>query len=365
MPSTPDDAIDYPICTTPDPGGWQEVAPGVLWIRLSLPFQLDHINTWALDGGEAGWTLIDCGLGDKRTLTLWEGMLRDALGGRPVERVVATHFHPDHIGAANWLVERTGAAFATSLTEWLFARMLSAGNDAATDAAVERFYRRCGLAPETLDAVLARTGAYSRGVPGVPATLTRLRAGDRLPVGDRLWTVIGGSGHTAEPVSLYRPADGDDNGLALVISGDQILPRISPNISVWPTEPDADPLTDYLASLKDWAALPADTLVLPSHGRPFRGLHRRADDLALHHAERLAEIESLCASPRTAAEVTQALFPRPLDPHQTVFAVGEAVAHLNHLIRKGRLERVSGGGKGGPDIDLYRRRMLVGHAATR
>ncbi|ALG75103.1 metallo-beta-lactamase [Azospirillum thiophilum] len=349
MPSTPDDETDYLPCATPDPGRWQEVAPGVLWIRLSLPFQLDHINVWALDGGAAGWTLVDCGLGDPRTRAAWELLLRDALGGRPVERVVVTHFHPDHIGAAGWLVERTGASFAASLTEWLFARTLSAGSDAATDAAVERFYRRSGLEPEALAAVLGRKGAYGRGVPSVPATLTRLRVGDRLPVGDRLWTVIGGSGHTAEPVSLHRQADAAGPGL--LISGDQILPRISPNISAWPTEPEADPLADYLASLAGWSALPAETLVLPSHGRPFRGLHARAGELARHHAERLAEIEALCATPQTAAAVTRALFPRPLDTHQTVFALGEAVAHLNHLIAKGRLERRAAG----PGVDLYRR----------
>ncbi|SMF87539.1 Glyoxylase, beta-lactamase superfamily II [Azospirillum oryzae] len=360
MASTPDGSVDYPLCTTPDPGGWQEVVPGVLWIRLSLPFQLDHINVWALDGGMAGWTLVDCGLGDPRSRAVWEGLLHEALGGRPVERVVVTHFHPDHIGAASWLVERTGADFAASLTEWLFARTLSAGNDAAADAVVERFYRRCGLDEEALQSLLARKGAYSRGVPAVPATLTRLRAGDRLRVGDRDWTVIGGSGHTAEPVSLHRPADAA--GPDLLISGDQILPRISPNISVWPSEPDADPLADYLDSLEGWNALPADTLVLPSHGRPFHGLHRRAGELARHHAERLAEIELLCAEPQTAAAVTRALFPRPLDPQQMLFAVGEAVAHLNHLIGKGRLERLAGRHDGMPAADLYRRPDITGPA---
>ncbi|WP_434624833.1 MBL fold metallo-hydrolase [Azospirillum sp. B2RO_4] len=360
MASTPDGSVDYPLCTTPDPGGWQEVVPGVLWIRLSLPFQLDHINVWALDGGSAGWTLVDCGLGDPRSRTVWEDLLREALGGRPVERVVVTHFHPDHIGAASWLVERTGADFAASLTEWLFARTLSAGNDAAADAVVERFYRRCGLDEEALQSLLARKGAYSRGVPAVPATLTRLRAGDRLRVGDRDWTVIGGSGHTAEPVSLYRPADAA--GPDLLISGDQILPRISPNISVWPSEPDADPLADYLDSLEGWNALPMDTLVLPSHGRPFHGLHRRAGELARHHAERLAEIELLCAEPQTAAAVTRALFPRPLDPQQMLFAVGEAVAHLNHLIGKGRLERLAARHDGMAAADLYRRPDVTGPA---
>ncbi|MBP2301408.1 MBL fold metallo-hydrolase [Azospirillum picis] len=361
MLSTTNGAPDYPFCSTPEAGGWLEVAPGVLWIRLALPFQLDHVNVWALDGGDSGWTLVDCGLGDPRSLSVWEGLLRDALARRSVQRVVVTHFHPDHIGAAGWLVERTGAVFAASLTEWLLARALSAGSDAAADAAAERFYRRSGMAEEAIASMLGRKGAYNRGVPSVPPTLTRLRAGDRLTVGRHEWIVIGGSGHTAEPVSLYRPADGNGE-TGLLISGDQILPRISPNISVWPAEPDADPLADYLASLDGWSALPADTLVLPSHGRPFRGLHERARALADHHAERLEEIETLCATPRTAAAVTRALFPRPLDAQQTLFALGEAIAHLNHLIHRGRMLRmVADEGAGRSGADLY---GLAGTAGT-
>jgi len=344
MTNSPNGLVAYPFCAAPEPGGSLVVAPGVLWIRLALPFQLDHINVWALDGGEAGWTLVDTGLGDRRTCEVWETLLTTTLAGKPVERVVATHFHPDHIGAANWLVERTGADFAASLTEWLFARVLSSGGNPATDVAVERFYRRSGLDAEPLLAVLSRKNAYARGVPGVPATLTRLRAGDALMVGATRWRVIGGGGHTAEPVSLHDEAAG------ILISGDQILPRISPNVSVWPTEPDADPLADYLASLSAWSDLPPDTLVLPSHGAPFRGLHERAAELADHHAMRLDEIVEFCGEPRNAAAVTRRLFDRPLDPHQMVFAMGEAIAHLNHLIRRGALARETAS----DGIGLYR-----------
>nr|WP_274390052.1 MBL fold metallo-hydrolase [Azospirillum doebereinerae] len=355
MAPTPNGSVDYPFCAAPDDGGALAVAPGVLWIRLTLPFQLDHINVWALDGGDSGWTLVDTGLGDRRTREVWDGLLATVLAGKPVERVVVTHFHPDHIGAADWLVERTGADFATSLTEWLVARMLCGGNTPAMEAAAERFYRRSGLDAETQAAVRDRAGSYARGVPGVPATLTRLRAGDLLNVGSTSWRVIGGAGHTAEPVSLYDAANG------VLIPGDQILPRISPNISVWPAEPDADPLADYLASLDAWSELPADTLVLPSHGLPFRGLHGRAADLTDHHAARLEEIVPFCAMPQTAAAVMRRLFDRPLDTHQTVFAMGEAIAHLNHLIRRGALLRNTG-----PDgIDLYRRGPGQGAVTTR
>ena len=359
-----DNALHYPFPTAPEPGGVLTVAPGVLWIRLALPYQLDHINVWALDGGhpgggpggghpgggrtdkDAGWTLVDTGLGDERTFAVWEGLLATRLAGRPVERVVVTHFHPDHIGAADWLVRRTGAGFAASLAEWLLARVLAGPGTPAAEAAVECFYRRGGLDGDTLAAVLARKGTYAYGVPGVPMTLTRLRAGNRLRVGATEWRVLGGSGHSVEPVSLHDPAAG------LLIAGDQILPRISPNVSVWPNEPDADPLTDYFASLDAWSALPADTLVLPSHGVPFHGLHARAAALRDHHTARLEDIVRHCAAPQTAIAVTRSLFHRPLDSHQMVFALGEAIAHLNHLIGRGLLERDDG-----PDgVDRYRRR---------
>ncbi|WP_246015951.1 MBL fold metallo-hydrolase [Azospirillum griseum] len=345
MPAIPSPPLDHPFDAPPSFASAKTVVPGVLWIRLALPFQLDHINVWALDGGANGWTLVDSGLGDSRTRDSWETLFAGALHGRPIARVIATHFHPDHIGAAGWLVERTGAEFATSLTEWLFACALSANTSAAMDQAVERFYRRSGLDDETLTAVLSRKNAYTRGVPSVPPTLSRLRAGDVLPIGETKWRVVGGGGHTVEPVSLY------DAERRVLIVGDQILPRISPNISVWPTEPDADPLTDYLGSLAAWSAFPPDTLVLPSHGLPFRGLHRRATELRDHHTDRLDEIIAQCATPQTAAMVTRTLFNRPLDPHQMVFAMGEAIAHLNHLLRRGILTR-----RPGPNaVDLYQR----------
>lgn len=339
-PSSHDDLsrpLDFPLETPPADGSSVAVEPGVLWMRLPLPFRLDHVNVWALEGRD-GWTIVDTGLDDTRTREAWRHLLGTALGGRPVTRIVATHFHPDHIGLASWLVERTGATFACGLTDWLFARALSAGNDPAHAAAAERFYRRTGLDETVLAAVVARGNAYKRAVPAVPPVLTRLRHGDSLAVGETPWRVVTGAGHTPEPVCLFRP----DGAGPLLIPGDQVLPRISPNISVWPSEPDADPLTDYLNSFESLLALPEDTLVLPSHGLPFRGLHRRLAVLRSHHEERLTEIADLCATPRTAAQIAAALFPADLDTHQTVFAVGEAVAHLNHLLRRGTLTRTPG-----------------------
>ncbi len=340
-----DDELSYPLDGQPDDGEFMAVEPGLLWIRLALPYRLNHVNVWAVEGS-TGWTIVDTGLDDQRTRTAWEHLLAGALGGRPVTRVIATHFHPDHIGLAGWLVERTGAGFACGLTDWLFARALKADNSAGQMAAMERFYRRAGLDSTALAAVLGRGNAYARAVHEVPSTLTRLRHGDSVEIGDAPWRVIVGGGHTPEPVCLFRPGD-----RPVLISGDQVLPRISPNISVWANEPDADPLTDFLASFEPLLKLPEDVLVLPSHGRPFHGLHRRLDALRRHHEERLDEIAALCATPRTAARIAEALFPPDLDAHQMVFAVGEAIAHLNHLVRRGALTRTPG-----PDgADLYAR----------
>lgn len=328
----------------PPPGEVQPVEDGVLWIRLSLPFRLNHVNVWAIDDGD-GWTVVDTGVADPRTRTAWETLLAGPLSGKPLHRVIATHFHPDHIGLAGWLVEKTGAIFAASLTEWLFARALSADDGAWQSAACDRFYRRAGLTGDRLREVLAHGGSYARAVPSVPATVHRLRCGDRIRLGGASWRVLGGGGHTPEPVALFREER------PVLIAGDQVLERISPNLSVWPTEPDADPLADFLNGFDAYEALPADTLVLSSHGRPFTGLHRRLAELRAHHEDRLVETLVLCAEPVTAAHVADAMFPGPLDTHQAVFALGEAVAHLNHLRHRGTLVRVTGG----DGVDRYRR----------
>jgi len=344
MVTSSDDGLDYPLTGQPEDGNSREIEPGLLWIRLPLPYRLNHVNVWAIDDGD-GWTVVDTGLADNLTRGIWESLLVGPLGGRAVKRVIATHFHPDHIGLAGWLTEHTGACFAGSLADWLFARALSTDSSPGLAASMERFYRRTGLDSDTLAAIVAHGNSYARSVDPIPPTFTRLRHGDSLAMGGQTWRVITGGGHTPESLCLYRP------GTPLLISGDQVLPRISPNISVWPNEPDADPLSDFLASFDALLALPDDVLVLPSHGRPFRGLHRRLADLRTHHEERLAEIETFCRTPRTAAQVADKLFGDGLDSHQAMFAVGEAVAHLNHLIRRGTLERRNGS----TVFDLYSR----------
>jgi len=316
----------------PETGTAVRVAPGILWVRMPLPFALDHINIWLLED-DAGWTIVDTGIGSNRTKEYWERIFASALGDKRVVRVIATHFHPDHVGLAGWLVDRWDAEFCSSLTEWLFGRALSQEDPASMVRTGLAFYRRAGLDEASLAVMAERGNAYAQGVTDLPPVLHRLREGDRLTIGGAEWEVIIGGGHTPEHVCLYSATSG------ILIAGDQVLPRISPNISVWPSEPDADPLQDFLATLDRLRAVPDDTLVLPSHDTPFLGLHGRLDGLAAHHRDRLEETLAACEIPRSVAEVTRIMFRRPLDPHQLVFAVGEALAHLNHLLYRGRLNR--------------------------
>jgi len=324
-------ALDHPFPMPPVEAAVTEVAPGVLWVRQPLPFALDHINLW-LVAGDHGWTLVDTGIGSARSRAMWDAIFADALNGAGLERVIVTHFHPDHMGLAAWMVERFGVELWMTQAEWLFARLLHQDRTAEFARTHADFYARCGLDDEGRAALAERGNAYPKGVPSVPARYRRIRHGDVIRIGTHDWRVIGGGGHSPEHASLYC----DD--LKVLISGDQVLPRISPNVSVWPAEPEADPLSDFLAALDRLRGLPPDTLVLPSHGLPFRGLEARLDDLAAHHADRLAETLAACRDrPRNAAEITRLLFPRRLDAHQLSFAVGEALAHINHLVRRGDL----------------------------
>lgn len=316
-----------------------QAAPGVWGVRLPLPFQLNHINVWLLadrmaDGRDA-WTLIDTGVASNLTRGLWEKVAAEFLGDAPVRRVIVTHFHPDHIGLADWLCRRFAAPLCMTRTEWLLARMLCLDSSDENAEAGRRFYGAMGLDAPVLAALTARGNAYARGVPVVPATFDRLSDGDRLRIGDRDWTILTSGGHSPEHACLYST-----DGEPVLIAGDMVLPRISPNVSVWPAEPFADPLAEFLGGLKRLRALPAEALVLPSHGPLFRDLRGRIDELLRHHEERLAEAERDCAQGgRTVAETTRTMFNRTLDTHQMSFAAGEALAHLNHLVSTGRLRR--------------------------
>lgn len=326
----------------PEPGAARDVAPGVRWIRMPLPFALDHINLWLLRDevdGRQGWTVVDCGISREEVRTLWEKIFTDALDGLPVLRVLVTHMHPDHVGLANWLCERWNAPLWMTMTDYAVACLWSRGgrgSGAGGEAAVAHFARH-GLAdPQAQAQIRERATYYSNLVPDVPARFTRIMHDDQVRIGGRDWRVIVGYGHAPEHASLYCAS------LNVLISGDMVLPRISTNISVFDHEPEADPLPLYLRSLDRYEDLPADTLILPSHGRPFTGLHERIAQQHQHHADRLAEVLEACAQPQSASDIVPVLFKRKLDLHQLTFALGEALAHLHALYFQGSLTRASG-----------------------
>lgn len=330
---TTTDEIDYPIDTLPAPGTATPVAPGIAWVRMPLPFALDHINLWLLDDGEA-LTAVDTGFGLDPIKAHWSQIL-DA-DPRPLSRLIVTHCHPDHLGLATWLCGRDGASLHMTQGEFLGGHALwhQQPGYSVTDM-IEQF-RRHGLDAARLDALADRGNGYRRGVPDMPKCYHRLFAGDRLTVGAHEWEVIVGYGHAPEHASLYCAA------LGILISGDMLLPRISTNISVFAATPDDDPLGWFLDSLHRINHLPRNTLVLPSHGKPFRGIQARVAQLTEHHRERCAALLAECATARSAGELLGTLFPRELDTHQVMFAMGEAIAHMNHLVKQGVLRRVEG-----------------------
>jgi glyoxylase-like metal-dependent hydrolase (beta-lactamase superfamily II) len=342
MANPNESALTYPFGDTlPEPGTTLAVAPGVKWLRMALPFVLDHINLWLLEDGD-GWTAVDCGIANDATRQSWETVFANELDGKPIRRVLATHMHPDHIGLAHWLTERWSTPerecrLWISATDWNAAR--TATLTSASGEAAARFFARHGLADEeVLTAVRGRRNYFKTLVPQVPPRFRRLMDGMTLTVGAHTWRCIVGYGHAPEHIALYCEA------LQVLISGDMVLPRISTNVSVFEAEPEADPLPLYLRSIDAMRALPAATLVLPSHGKPFTGLHERIGQLLRHHEDRFADVVQACAqAPQSAADLLGVLFRRKLDSHQTTFAMGESIAHLHALASAGKLREVERG----------------------
>lgn len=330
-----DGALLFPDPVPPRPGAMRPVAPGVHWVRMPLPFALDHINLWVLEDDD-GWTLIDTGIANDQTRDLWRVLMDGPLAGRPVRRLICTHFHPDHMGLSGWLTAWLDAPLWAPLGEWAFGRQLQALSDADFAALSADLYARAGCPADVLDLVRRRGNPYrARTVPHPPA-FRRMMDGQVIRIGAHDWRVVTGHGHSPEHAGLWCPA------LGVLISGDQVLPSISPNVSVWPSEPEEDPLALFLESLRRWRRVIDDSevLTLPSHGLPFRGLHNRLGVLLHHHDTRLEETRALCdPDPQSGHALLPRLFRRKLDDHQMFFALGETLAHLHYLERRGHLTR--------------------------
>ncbi len=336
----------FPFPDPPVRGDALEVAPGILWLRLPLPMALDHVNVYAMEDGEGdaegdaqgdaqGWMLVDTGMDTPPAREAWEVALSGPLAGRPITRILVTHYHPDHIGLAGWLAEKTGAPLVTTRTSFFAAKALQLDQWDEPPAEAVAFYRAAGYGEAEIEALRARAKfGFARVCSPLPVGFRRIAAGDTLRIGRRDWEILTGHGHAAEHAVLWCKADG------LVLAGDQVLPRITSNIGVYPTEPEGDPLGEFLhscATLRD--ALPDNVLALPGHNEPFTGLGIRCGQLIAHHAQSLDALQASLSKPRTALECFDVLFDREITDGLRGFAIVEAVAHLNHLRNSGRAKR--------------------------
>jgi glyoxylase-like metal-dependent hydrolase (beta-lactamase superfamily II) len=327
------DGLRYPIETPPKPDEAIELAPGLIWVRLTLPFRLNHVNVYLLADGD-GWTMVDTGIGNDATIAAWTTLFEGPLKGFKITRLIVTHAHPDHVGLAGWIVERFGCELHMSQVEYLQAAYHEHRGSRERKLAQRLFFRRHGMDEEITEALLGRGMDYLARVSTLPASFHRLSNGDDITIGSRRFKVITGGGHALDQVMLYCEADN------IFLSADQVLSKISPNVSVWAVEPDANSLGEYLTSLSELEQrLPDDVLVLPGHGVPFYGVKTRIRQLADHHEERCQLIADTCrTSPKTSAELVPVVFHKHvLDAHQTGFAAGELIAHVNHMLAHHRL----------------------------
>jgi glyoxylase-like metal-dependent hydrolase (beta-lactamase superfamily II) len=325
--------LDYPFETRPELGATIEIAPGIHWVRMRLPMQLNHINLWLLEDGD-GWTVVDTGIRDETTADAWKQLFAGPMGGRPINRVIVTHLHPDHVGLAGWLVRRFDVRLWMTRTDYLMCRNLCADTGQEAPEEGVRFYRAAGFPDEQLEQYKTRFGGFGKGVYRLPNGFHRMQEGDRIPIGNRTWEIVVGRGHAPEHACLWCREDG------IFISGDQILPRISSNVSLFPTEPDANPLQDWLDSCaKLKGLLPNDLLVLPSHNEPFRGAKLRLQELIDGHEAGMEKVGELCAEPKRAVDVFSALFRAKITSGNFGMATGESLAHLNCMIARGQIAK--------------------------
>ncbi len=329
----PGRTLDYPCDQRPEPGQTVELAPGIHWIRMRLPMQLNHINLWLLEEDD-GWTIVDTGLKDQPTKDAWEQLFQNVMRGKPVKRVIVTHLHPDHIGLAGWLVRLFDVDLWMTRTDYLLCRILVADTGQEAPAEGIKFYRAAGYPEEMIEAYKTRFGMFGHGVYRLPNAYRRIVDGEKITIGGRIWTVIVGTGHAPEHACLYCES------LNIFISGDQLLPRISSNVSVHPTQPEANPLQDWLDSChKLKTHLAEDCLVLPSHNEPFRGAHKRLDELIQEHESSMAKLLELCHIPMRAVDCFPALFRSRITSGNYGMATGESIAHLNCLRARGHILR--------------------------
>ena len=349
MSAVPDDqrgsrrTLQFPYEEAPKMGEVREIVPGILWACLPLPFALNHVNVYFIEDGK-GWAVFDNGVFSKKMCEFWEQLLAGPLGGRPITKVIVSHHHPDHIGMSGWLCEKYDAPLLISQTAYLMCVNLSLNPRQDRASFYYDFYRRYGMEEETARLITTSGHRYLTMVSELPETFLRLLSGDELYIGGRRCRVLQGDGHAPEQIMLYIP---DEN---ILLAADQVMAKISPNVSVWSTDPDSDPLGHFLRSLRLLEAnIPGDPLVLAGHKLPFYGLHQRCRELVAHHDERCAIIAEACLKgPKSVADLVPYVFPRELDPQQHGFAFSEVHAHVNRMIRRGEVHWIE------PQDGVYR-----------
>ena len=326
--------LDFIVDSAPEPGSVTEVADGVFWLRFALPMKgLDHINLWALKDGD-GWVVVDTGIANKHSKAIWETHFTNLMGGRPVDRIICTHLHPDHTGLAGWMSRKFDAPLLMTRGEYFLCRILAADTGKIAPREGVKFYRKAGFTDDQIELYKARFGGFGKAISPMPNSYDRLVDGEFGRIGGREWRIVIGSGHSPEHACVWCPE------LNLCLTGDQILPNISSNVSVWPTEPEGNPLQNWIDSChKLIDVLPEDILICPAHGIPFRGAHKRLNKLIEHHEKALNRLEAFCAAPRLATEVYSVLFRRQINDNNRIMAVGESIAHLNCLKGRGRVRR--------------------------
>ena len=319
----------------PEPTRPVAVSEGVWWVRLPLPMSLDHINIWLLED-DGGWTVVDTGLASSASREIWTSLFGGFLEDKPVTQVICTHMHPDHVGLAGWICEQHDCELWMTREEFLMCQLMTSYTGKEAPAEGLKFYRGAGFDEPSLESYRKRFGGFGKMIAPMPHRYRRLTDLETITIGGRYWQVIVGSGHSPEHACLYCPA------LKVLISGDQVLPRITPNVSVFPTEPEGNPLEEWLDSTARLInILPADVLVLPAHQTPFYGLHIRLNQIIDGHRVGLQSTYEYLGEAKRVIDCFPALFKREIGPELLGLATGETLAHLNLLLHRGNISKTT------------------------
>ena len=260
---------------------------------------LDHVNVYVIDEGDS-WTIIDTGFWSKKTQSIWSEIKEKWFSDKPIGKVIVTHHHPDHVGLAGWFQTEFKADLWMSRTAWLMARMLRLDYQKLPTEETINFWRRAGMDDLILnERATGKPFNFGDSVHEMPLGFRRIIDGEKIILGNRSWIVRVGNGHAPEHLTLWCEDE------PIVIAGDQIISSISPNLGVYATEPDADPVQEWLTSCEAFLPFSNDKqLVLPGHKLPFYGLPHRLKQLIENHHSALKRLVAFLKEPQTAVDLS-------------------------------------------------------------